>query len=49
MEEKVVEVFLDDHALQLQLEEVMVFSQVMAFSHSSYTSQLQLEEETDSI
>lgn len=34
-----IEASLDDHALQLQLEEVM------AFSHAFHTSQLQLEEE----
>ena len=39
-----MEAYLDDHALQLQLEEVMLFSQVMDFSHSSYSSQLHLEE-----
>jgi len=40
-----VEAYLDDHAPQLQLEEIMLFSQVMDFSHSSHTSQLHLEEE----
>jgi len=37
--QEAIEASLDDHAVQLQLEEVM------AFSHASYTSQLPLEEE----